>query len=207
MPKRPVRESAHVTFTDHRILRRPAPDRQTHSEELKLRAILPTELDDPVVATRNLGFAYAALASSTGRKEFHRKVVDILRPLEGTKVAGAAFWQTLAEAHLSLGENARAEEAFRITTGLDPSAASALYGLGYVFQLSGRLPDAIQAYLRALEADPFKAEALGNLAAAYSGMGQREKAVEALKAALKLEPGNLRWRAIQSSGGSGYRIR
>ena len=62
---------------------------------------------------------------------------------------------------------------------------------------------AIQAYLRALEADPFKAEALGNLAAAYSDMGQREKAVETLKVALKLEPGNLRWRAIQSSAGSG----
>jgi tetratricopeptide (TPR) repeat protein len=205
MPKRPVRESAHVTFTDHRILRRPETDRRTHSEGFKLRAILPSELDDPVVATRNLGFAYAALASSTGRKEFHRKVVDILRPLEGTKVADAAFWQTLAEAHLSLDENARAEEAFRMTTGLDPSAASALYGLGYVFQLSGRLPDAIQAYLGALEADPFKAEALGNLAAAYSDIGQREKAVEALKAALKLEPGNLRWRAIQLSGRSGYR--
>jgi tetratricopeptide (TPR) repeat protein len=207
MPKRPVVESAHVTFTDHRILRRPAPDSQARSEELKLRAILPTELDDPVVATRNLGFAYAALASSTGRKELHRKVVDILRPLEGTKVAGAAFWQTLAEAHLSLDEGARAEEAFRMATGLDPGAASAQYGLGYVFQLRGSLPEAIQAYLRALEADPFKAEALGNLAAAYSDMGQREKAVETLKAALMLEPGNLRWRAIQSSGGSGNRIR
>ena len=114
MPKRPVRESAHVTFTDHRILRRPKMDRQTHSEGFKLRAILPTELDDPVVATRNLGFAYAALASSTGRKEFHRKVVDILRPLEGTKVADAAFWQTLAEAHLSLDENARAEDALAL---------------------------------------------------------------------------------------------
>ncbi len=199
MPKRPVVESAHVTFTDHRILRRPKADSKPQLDGSKLKLILPADLDDPVVATRNLGFAYAEVASSTGREEFHRKVVGTLRPLVGTSIADAAFWQTLGEAHLASGEVAQAEEAFRKVAGLDADSASAHYGLGYLFQRRGDLPEAIEAYRRALDADPYKAEALGNLAAAYSSIGQREEAMKALEAALKLEPGNLKWRAAAES--------
>lgn len=203
MPKRPVVESAHVTFTDHRILRRPKSDLTgSRPETAKLRLILPAELDDPVVASRNLGFAYAELASSTGRKEFHRKVLETLQPLVGTSVAGAAFWQNLGEAHLSLGDVGQAEEALRKAADLDPDSASAHYGLGYLFQLQDKLPEAIQAYRRALDADPYKAEALGNLAAAYFKLGQRDKAVNALEMALKLEPGNSSWRvALENTKG------
>ena len=112
-------------------------------EVAKLRPILPAELDDPVVATRNLGFAYAELASSTGREEFHRKVVETLQPLVGTSVADAAFWQILGESHLARGEVAQAEEAFRQAVALDPGSASAHYGLGYLFQLRGKLPEGV----------------------------------------------------------------
>ncbi len=199
MPKRPVTESAHVAFTDHRILRRPTTDRKTEPAGAKLRLILPAELDDPVVATRNLGFAYAELASSTGREEFHRKVVETLQPLVGTSVANAAFWQTLGEAHLAAGEIAPSEAAFQKAAELDSGSAGAHYGLGYVLQLQGKLPEAIQAYRRALETDRDKAEALGNLAAAYSKLGNRDQAVKAWEAAIHLEPGNLRWRAAAES--------
>jgi len=207
MPKRPVTESAHVTFTDHRILRLPQEDRQPQPATAKLKLILPAEQDDPVVATRNLGFAYAELASSTGREEFHRKVVETLQPLVGTSVAGAAFWLNLAEAHLAGGEIAQSEEAFRKAAELDAGSASAHYSLGYAFQLRGKLPEAIQAYRRALEADPYKAEALGNLAAAYSKMGEHGQAVKAWEAAIQLEPGNLRWRAAAESAAKSHQPR
>ncbi len=206
MPKRPVVESAHVTFTDHRILRNPKADfGLPQSDGTRLRLILPVEMDDPVVATRNLGFAYAELASSTGRREHHRKAVETLQPLVGTSAAEAVFWQTLGEAQLASGETAQAEEAFRQAVALDPGSASANYSLGYLFQLRGNAPEAIQAYRRALKADPYKAEALGNLAAAYSKMGERDAAAKALDEALRLEPGNLRWRAAQSAARIGIR--
>lgn len=199
MPKRQVIESAHVSFTDHRILRRPKADVKPQVVGTRLRLILPAEMDDPVAATRNLGFAYAELASSTGRGEHHRKVVETLQPLVGTAVADAAFWQTLGEAHLASGDSTQAEGAFRQAIALDPDSASANYSLGYLFQLGGKAPEAIQAYRRALEADPYKSEALGNLAAAYLQMGEHGEAAKTLARALKLEPGNLRWRAIQSA--------
>lgn len=207
MPKRPVTESAHVAFTDHRILRKPTADRQPQLAGTKLKLILPAEQDDPVVATRNLGFAYAELASSTGREEFHRKVVETLQPLVGTSVAGAAFWLTLGEAHLARGEIDQSQEAFQKAAELDAGSAGAHYGLGYVFQLQGKLPEAIQAYRQALEADPYKAEALGNLAAAYSKMGERDQAVKAWEAAIHLEPGNLRWRAAAESAAGSHKPR
>jgi tetratricopeptide (TPR) repeat protein len=202
MPKRPVTESAHVAFTDHRILREPQAARQPEPTRTKLKLILPADLDDPVVATRNLGFAYAELASSTGREEFHRKVLETLQPLVGTSVVDATFWLNLGEAHLALGEVAESEAAFQKAVELDSGSAGAHYGLGYTFQLLGQLPKAIQAYRRALQADPDKAEAWGNLAAAYSKRGDRDLAVKAWDAAIRLEPGNLRWRAAKSVAAS-----
>jgi len=193
MPSRPVIESAHVAFTDHRILRMPKPDLKPKLENARLRPILPAELDDPVVASRNLGLAYAELASSTGRLEFHQRVVEILRPLAGTNITDASFWLTLGEAHLAGGQVGDAEEAFRKAVALDAGLASAHYGLGYLLQLRNRLTEAIQAYRRAVDIDPYKAEAFGNLAAAYFKIGERDKSLAALKTALALEPGNLKW--------------
>lgn len=193
MPKRQVIESAHVAFTDHRIRRKPEPDTSTQMAASKLRPIL-SELDDPVIATRNLGFAYAEIASSTGKEEFSRKVADTLQPLIGTHIADASFWQTLGEARLDNGEFVGAEEAFRKAIELDPGSASAHYGLGYLLQLRDRLPEAIAAYQLAVKADPYKAEAFGNLAAAYLKIGDPKRALSALLTGLELEPGNLRWR-------------
>jgi tetratricopeptide (TPR) repeat protein len=170
------------------------PDISPQVTALRLRPILPAELDDPIVASRNLGFAYAELASSTARAEFQKNVVEMLQPLAGTSVADTPFWQNLGEAYLALGEIAHAEEAFRNAAALDPVSAGAHYSLGYVFQLRGNLAEAIRSYRRALEADPDKAEVLGNLAAAYATIGKPEDAKKALESALKLEPGNLRWR-------------
>jgi tetratricopeptide (TPR) repeat protein len=115
--------------------------------------------------------------------------------LIGTNVTDAAFWQTLAEAHLAVGGIAEAEKAFQNAVYLDSGSSSAHYSLGYLLQRRNDLPAAIEAYRRAVAADPYKAEAFGNLAAAYFKMGEREKALEALKSALELEPGNLTWRA------------
>jgi hypothetical protein len=202
MPKRPVVESSHVAFTDHRIQRTPKPESGTRLESLKLRMILPARLDDPVLASRNLAFAYAELAGSSGNPEFQRRVIELLRPLIGTGIADAAFWQTLGEAYLITGEVTESEQAYRRAVELGPGSAGAHYSLGYLLQLRRQLPEAIEAYRRAVKADPFKAEAFGNLASAYFTMGEMKNAVAALKEALALEPGNLKWRDAIAEAGS-----
>ena len=193
MPRRPVIESAHVALTDHRILRMPKPD-EPRSGDDRLAPLLSADQDDPIVESRSLGFAYAEVAGATGRQEYHRRVVEMLKPLVGTNVTDALFWQTLGEAQLALREVTGAEESFRKAVELSPHSAAAQYSLGYIFQLRDRLPEAVHAYQQAVNADPFKAEAFGNLAAAYFKMSERDKAQAALNKALTLEPGNLRWR-------------
>jgi hypothetical protein len=197
MPKRRVIESAHVAFTDHRIQRKPQLETKPHLEGTRLTPILQAESDDPVVASRNLAFAYAQVASSLGRQEFFPRVIELLRPLIGTSITDAAFWLTLGEAYLAVGNIAEAEMAFRKAANLDPSSFSAHYSLGYLLQRRNELPEAIEAYRRAVDADSYRAEAFGNLAAAYFKKGEHEKALAALKSALGLEPGNLTWRVTQ----------
>jgi tetratricopeptide (TPR) repeat protein len=196
MPKRPVSESAHVTFTDHRILRTPQPQAVVTHGSTTLVRLLPRIFSDDVVRARNLGFAYAQLASSTAQRDFVRLTVESLGPLVSTRVADSELFENLGAAYLAVGEIRRSEEAFRRAAERQPPSASAYYSLGYVLQLQGRSAEAIRAYEIALRLDPEKAEAQGNLAAAYAAAGEKKKATEALQRALTLEPGNLKWRSL-----------
>ena len=196
MPKRPVSESAHVTFTDHRILRRPQRQVTGAREASTLVRLLPRISTDEVVRARNLGFAYAQLASSTARRDLVRLAAETLQPLVNTKVADAELFENLGNSYLALEQISPAEEAFQSAITVRPRSASAQYSLGYVLQAQGRSLEAIRAYEAALRADPEKAEALGNLAVAYASLDEKNKAIQAMQKALILEPGNLKWRAL-----------
>jgi tetratricopeptide (TPR) repeat protein len=192
MPKRSVVESNHVVFTDHRV-----PRQSTAPSTAKAGTVLRsmyTPPGDESVAQRNLGFAYADLASSTGRQEFYQLVVNTLQPLAETSVADAEFRENLGTAYLNLGDLARAEQEFRLAVKQNPESATALYSLGFLCQLQGRPAEAIEAYERAMMIDPQKPEVWGNLAAAYQSVGEANKAKDHLRRALELDPGHLRWR-------------
>jgi tetratricopeptide (TPR) repeat protein len=192
MPKRSVVESNHVVFTDHRVPRE-SPASFVAKAGTVLRPIYPPPADESV-AQRNLGFAYADLASSTGRQEFYRLVVNILQPLAETSIANAEFRENLGTAYLNLGDLARAEQEFRFAVEKSPGSATAFYSLGFLCQLQGRPTEAIEAYKHAVAIDPQKHEAWGNLAAAYQSVGETGKAKDHLRRALELDPGHLRWR-------------
>jgi Flp pilus assembly protein TadD len=52
------------------------------------------------------------------------------------------------------GEWARAEQVYRHALEVEPDEADIHLQLGHVLKLSGRLRDALQAYVRASELDP-----------------------------------------------------
>ena len=125
MPKRPVSESAHVTFTDHRILRRPQRQVTGAREASTLVRLLPRISTDEVVRARNLGFAYAQLASSTARRDLVRLAAETLQPLVNTKVADAELFENLGNSYLALEQISPAEEAFQSAITVRPRSASA----------------------------------------------------------------------------------
>jgi hypothetical protein len=199
MPSRTVVESAHVTFTDHHILRKPRPEPASAPQTTKLKLLLPPVSNDPQLTARNLGFAYASLGDSTGRPDFYRLVIQTLLPLADTELADSEFWENAGTAYLMLEQIPEAKAAFEKAVERNPRSSSAWYSLGFTHQARQQLPEAIECYQKAVELDPQKAEALGNLAAAHMKTGNPKRAAAALEAALLVEPGNLYWRQVLTS--------
>ncbi len=195
MSKRPVVESAHVTFTDHEISRLPRMAAGAASST-KLKPILPLAKSEAVSA-RDLGFAQ--LQAAAGRLEFLRLAIQTLEPLQKTEVADAEFWQDLGSAYLELQQHDKAERAFQHAIQLDPKSAASYYSLGYLYQRQKLFPKAIAAYRKAVSIDAGMPEAWGNLSAAYLAMDNKAEAIKCLQDALGLDPGNLEWRrALQT---------
>jgi tetratricopeptide (TPR) repeat protein len=195
MSKRPVVESAHVTFTDHQISRRPlVADGELGAT--KLKPILPAP-KNLAVSVRDLGFAQ--LQAAAGRSEFLRLAIETLEPVRKTEVADAEFWQDLGSAYLELQQHDKAEQAFGRAIQLDPKSAASYYSLGFLYQQQKLIPKAIAAYRKAVSFDAGMAEAWGNLAAAQLAMDNKAEAMKSLEAALGADPGNLDWRrALQT---------
>ncbi len=195
MSKRPVVESAHVTFTDHEISRLPRMSAGAASST-RLKPILPTARAEAVSA-RDLGFA--RLQAAAGRSELLRLAIETLEPLRKTEVADAEFWQDLGSAYLELQRHEQAEQAFQHAIELDPNSAASFYSLGYLYQRQKLFPKAVAAYRKAVSLDAGLEQAWGNLAAAYLAMDNKVEAMKSLEAALALDPGALDWRqALQT---------
>jgi Flp pilus assembly protein TadD len=193
MPKRTVVESAHVTFTDHEIARRPQTAPPTEPDMTKLRQLL-TPASNVAILARNLGFAQLQVAGASGRAEFLRAAIDTLEPLQESNVGDAEFWMNLGSAYVGTRQYDKAEAAFRKAIAQDPKSAAGYYSLGFLYQSQKVFPQAIPAYREALARDAEMVEAWGNLAAAYLAMDNKMQAAQSLETALRLDPGNLEWR-------------
>lgn len=196
MPKLAVAESAHVTFTDHEIVRKPAPRTGPKAETVfvDLKPLL-TAKGDYTVELRNYGFASLDAAGSTGRSEYLQRAVETLETIVETRLADGPFWVNLGEGYLQLRQFEKAEAAFRRAVELDPKSAGAQYGLGYLLQSRRAVAEALEAYGKAVALDPQKREAWANMASGYLALGKTAEAASALENALRLEPGNLAWRS------------
>jgi TolB-like protein len=84
---------------------------------------------------------------------------------------------------------ARAEQDVRRAIALNPSFAMAHYHLAWVLAIENRLPEAIEAHIRAREADPVNPMHTAWLGELYRLNGEPEKAIAEAQKALQLSPG------------------
>ncbi len=141
---------------------------------------------------------------------FHRAAIDYLRDekwnlaLEQLEKAIAAkndddrLWTDYGDALTvdprgvrfgSPTRNARAAEAYRRATQLNPGSARAWNNLAWLFaKTKARLDEGLAAAVRAVEIDRTRAAYLDTLAEVRFARGERAAALEAIERAIELEP-------------------
>lgn len=101
----------------------------------------------------------------------------------------ASVWTNLGVARQEIGDQARAEAAYRRALSIEPESADALYNLGCLLHLDGKTPEAVASFQAALTADPYHGEArfaacMGNLPVLYHTRDEIETARERYLTAL-----------------------
>ena len=96
-------------------------------------------------------------------------------------------WRALGEAYAQQGD-ARAEEAFRKATALDPGDGRSWANLGAFYVEAGRLGDAEDAMRRASSALPWDAHIHDNLGMILQALGKEDEAAQAYEAAVGAAP-------------------
>ncbi len=90
----------------------------------------------------------------------------------------------------SAGDLGTAGRLYQQIVGLDSAHHGALHNLGVISTVTGRLPEAVEWYRRALRAKPDAADTHSNLGAAYKDLGDPARAIEHLSEAIRLQPGH-----------------
>jgi Flp pilus assembly protein TadD len=111
----------------------------------------------------------------------------MLEDLTRKAPADPTIWRALGFAHERLRNHRAAEKALRGALGLDAKYALAWRDLGVVLAAQDRLPEAREAYRKAIAADPADVGAVVNLANLESEAGAHARALELYRSAEKLD--------------------
>ncbi|WP_449419471.1 tetratricopeptide repeat protein [Phormidium nigroviride] len=108
-------------------------------------------------------------------------------PAVGISTEDPEAYNILAEGYLAQGKFPQAIAACRRSLQLKPDAA--IYKLlGNALQAMGKVEDAKNCYLKALEINPNFAEAYANLGSLYGGQQQWQSAIAAFQKAIAIKP-------------------
>jgi predicted CXXCH cytochrome family protein len=173
----------HVAWTDHRILRLPAPDDTDHRQSAQLSPVL-----SPGASRRDLAMAYyqALLQGNSLVEPTAWKLLQEQRTAIGSdEKALDAFGLLSAER----GENQDAEEAFQKVLKLDPQDLTAQSNLGILAAKQGKLQASLALLQPAFDANRDIAGLALNLARVQCMAGDATGARATLESALIYAPG------------------
>jgi predicted CXXCH cytochrome family protein len=173
----------HVAWTDHRILRLPAPVDADHPQSAQLSPVL-----SPGASRRDLAMAYyqALLQGNSSVEPTAWKLLQEQRTAIGSdEKALDAFGLLSAER----GENQDAEEAFQKVLKLDPQDLTAQSNLGILAAKQGKLQASLGLLQQAFDANKDVAGLAMNLARVQCMAGDATGARTTLESALIYAPG------------------
>jgi predicted CXXCH cytochrome family protein len=188
MPRRPVTDAAHVVYTDHSIPRRPTQlQNKPNSQNAALIA-----LNGNSASARELGLAYAVLATREQNPAYRRRAFDLLREFLQNKPNLAQddpeVLSYLADLYRSQGNDREAARLYQLLIKVDASQSSAPAALGAYAMERGDYEQAIRLWTAALRISPALLLVRANLAVALLHTGRRAEAGDVLEKALEFNP-------------------
>jgi predicted CXXCH cytochrome family protein len=175
----------HVAWTDHRILRLPAPPdtRPEHPQGTELSPVF-----SPGATERDLAMAYykAMLEGNPSGEPKAWSLLQAQRNVIGNDAAALDAFGLMSAEH---GNSHEAEEAFKQVLKLDPHDLTALSNLGALEAKQGRLKSSVAMLQTAFEANKDVIGLAMNLARVQCMDGDAPGAKSTLDAALVYAPG------------------
>jgi len=185
MPKNPQLNVEHAVFTDHSIpkLVYGKQRREARAGKMPLVAFWggPAE-------TRELGLAYARLASREKNEDYYARAFELLKQAEARKPSDPQVMLQLGYLYDHAGEEDKAMTFYERARSADPSLVEASVNLGSDLAIRGRLKEAMSLWEDALKRYPSLETARINLALAYLRDGNAASAEATLRQALEYEP-------------------
>jgi hypothetical protein len=183
MPKNPVVDAQHVTYTDHSIPRRPRRvEGSAQPTDLAVFGGAPAE-------SRDWALAYGILASRTQAASDRARALKALEQAEQDNAADVEVVVYLAELYRSLGQQEKAIPLYRRAMRLDPLQVTAPVGLGGILMERGQYAEAIRLWQDALAKNAGLELVRTNMALAQWRSGDRQAAERSLATAVELSPG------------------
>ncbi len=135
---------------------------------------------------------FAAADKDFAKSDFESGIKRLERAVEIAPQYAAA-WNNLGTANYKRGAYARAEECFRAALNAEPDSYQPLVNLGGVLINLGKLQEALDYNVRAVNARPNDALANAQLGQTYFYLGQPDSAMKHLEAAHRIDPGHFSW--------------
>jgi tetratricopeptide (TPR) repeat protein len=143
-------------------------------ESLKVRPLYPS--------------TWLAKGSYFENSKRYREAIDCYKEALRLKPDYLEAHYRLADSAIWLGDFDLARYHLDKSLALDPSHYQSLNLAGYIYNETGKFPQAVEVLIKSLEINPYNHEAHFNLSVALDALGRHEEAIREIEAALALSP-------------------
>ena len=185
MPKNPTVDVGHTVFTDHSIPRQPLALAEQNS---RLAGMSLRAFGTAAASSRDLGLAYAEVATGQKNVAFAERSFEHLKSIEGMLSGDAPALLQLAFLYDGKQDRERAMQLYRKALAADPSQVVALLNLGALLAQQQQFQEAISLWQEALKQNPGLETASIYLALASRRTGKDFLARAELLKALEFNP-------------------
>lgn len=190
MPPRDPSNIAHVTQTDHRILKRPGQAEDTHSEQAPEQLTFFGDMRSHLPAwerKRALALGSCMYLAKQGRQPSSDMIESLADLLKRAPDDGAVLTM-LGVQTLNRGQLGRARDYYERARTIPAAEEAALSGLMKIHYFESEWAQALQCANRLLELDPGNARVHALCADALKALGRIDEGIAAAERALKFNP-------------------